>query len=196
MWNVPNASRPLYASMLAFDKKQLAPKPTVALELLSKIRPETNVHRITSWSASFLILGCALSLNAQTSSGTIEGHIVDASKALVGGAHVTLTEQQTAQVRTENADPSGYFEFRAVPIGLYSIQVEAPGFAKEIETGIHLDVAETNRSTCLFGLLRNRKPSLCRATKPCCKLPTRVFRPSSISAGLWIFPSMDETYCN
>jgi hypothetical protein len=143
MWNVPNASRALYASMLAFDKTQLAPKPTVALELLSKIRPETNVHRITSWSASFLILACALSLNAQTSSGTIEGHIVDASKALVGGAHVTLTEQQTAQIRTENADPSGYFEFRAVPIGLYAIQVEAPGFAKEIETGIHLDVAET-----------------------------------------------------
>jgi hypothetical protein len=101
------------------------------------------VKKITSRAAFFLMLGWVWTVQAQTSSGTLQGHIVDASKALVGGAHITLTEQQTAQTRKGTSDGSGYFEFRALPIGIYTLEVEAPGFAKEIETGIHLDVAET-----------------------------------------------------
>ncbi len=101
------------------------------------------MKKITTWTSFFLMLGCAWTLPAQTSTGTVQGHVVDASNALVGGAHVTLTEQQTAQTRSQTSDASGFFEFRALPIGIYSIQVESPGFAKEVVTGITLDVAET-----------------------------------------------------
>src|ERR1700761_8618096 len=92
MWNV---TTPRALCLCWRCEKAVSPKPTVALELPGKTCREINVHRITSWSASFLILGCAFTLNAQTSSGTIEGHIDDASKALVGGAQVALAGQQT-----------------------------------------------------------------------------------------------------
>jgi hypothetical protein len=94
--------------------------------------------------AVFLLMcTCACVVRAQSSTGTIQGHVLDSSAALIGGAKVILTEQRTAQTRSQTSDSNGDFEFRALPIGVYKVQVEQSGFATEVVTGITLQVAET-----------------------------------------------------
>ncbi len=82
-------------------------------------------------------------LTAQTATGTIEGTVFDPSHALVSGARVTVIELQTNQTRSQTSNAEGFFEFRALPLGVYSIQVEQKGFSKEVITGVTLQVAAT-----------------------------------------------------
>ena len=95
---------------------------------------------ITGYAFIFVSAGLAL---AQTSTGTIEGTVFDPSHALVSGAQVTVTELQTNQSRSQTSNTEGFFEFRALPLGMYSIQVEQKGFTKEVITGVTLQVAAT-----------------------------------------------------
>jgi outer membrane receptor protein involved in Fe transport len=91
---------------------------------------------------AFILFSAELVL-AQTSSGTIQGTVFDPSHALVSGAKVTVTELQTNQTRSQTSNTEGFFEFRALPFGMYSIQVEQKGFTKEVITGVTLQVAAT-----------------------------------------------------
>src|SRR5208282_1696543 len=93
---------------------------------------------ITGFAFTFVFVGL---LPAQTATGTIQGSVFDPSHALVSGAQVTVTELQTNQTRSQPSNAEGFFEFRALPLGLYSIQVEQKGFTKEVITGVALQVA-------------------------------------------------------
>ena len=88
------------------------------------------------------LLLSALSLSAQTATGTIQGAVTDSSQAHVPGARVTVTDAGTNQSRVQVSDSTGSFEFRALPVGTYSIQVEDAGFAKSVVTGVVLNVAQ------------------------------------------------------
>ncbi|MEO6912143.1 MAG: carboxypeptidase regulatory-like domain-containing protein [Edaphobacter sp.] len=99
------------------------------------------MKKIMGLAIFFLICVCVV--RAQTSTGTIQGHVLDPTAAFVSGAKITLTEQRTAQIRSQTSDSGGFFEFRALPIGVYKIQVEQSGFAVEVVTGVTLQVAET-----------------------------------------------------
>jgi outer membrane receptor protein involved in Fe transport len=80
---------------------------------------------------------------AQTASGVITGSVLDASGAIVAGARLTLTDQETNQTREVVSNSAGMFEFRALPRGLYTILAEMPGFKKEEVAGLQLAVAQT-----------------------------------------------------
>jgi hypothetical protein len=79
----------------------------------------------------------------QTAAGVITGSITDSSGAAVAGAKVGLTHQETNQTRAQLSNSVGIYEFRALPRGLYSIEVEKPGFKKEEVRSLQLTVAET-----------------------------------------------------
>lgn len=64
----------------------------------------------------------------QLSTGTISGRILDPDGAAVPAAKVQLVEQQTGARRAVASDESGFYLFPLVPVGLYSISVEAAGF--------------------------------------------------------------------
>jgi hypothetical protein len=89
------------------------------------------------------VLLSASSLYAQTATGTIQGAVVDSSHAYIPGARVTVTEAGTNQSRLQTTGSTGSFEFRALPIGTYSVQVDDAGFARSVLTGVVLDVAQT-----------------------------------------------------
>ncbi len=76
--------------------------------------------------AVILLFGAALAWAAIT--GSISGVVSDPSGAVVGGATVTATETQTG-VRTEiSTDSKGFYNFPALPIGTYTVEVRAAGF--------------------------------------------------------------------
>jgi Carboxypeptidase regulatory-like domain/TonB dependent receptor len=72
--------------------------------------------------------------------GRISGTIRDTSGAVVLGAHVSVTNTQTAATRSSSTDASGTYTFSELPVGRYDLSVESPGFRPYRRTGIVLDV--------------------------------------------------------
>ncbi len=90
-----------------------------------------------------LIAGSVLPLAAQDISGTIAGSVFDPSGAAVAHARVSLKHLDRNQVvRTVRTDARGAYAAPFIPIGNYSIQVEAAGFKTSSRTGIVLNVSD------------------------------------------------------
>ncbi len=71
------------------------------------------------------ILAAVLSVtvNAQTTSGTITGTVTDQSGAVVPGAKVTLTDEATKDKREATGSESGQFVFPALRPPPYTVPV-------------------------------------------------------------------------
>lgn len=76
-------------------------------------------------------ISLAISLEAQSlsSSGHVEGVVVDSGGAIVPDAEVRLQNQGTGTLRVFRSDQAGKFQFTAVPIGRYTLTVAAAGMA-------------------------------------------------------------------
>ncbi|SFR99914.1 TonB-dependent Receptor Plug Domain [Granulicella pectinivorans] len=114
----------------------------------------TKTKAATTWLAQGFLL-CALmsipsvlsvpSAYAQTSSGTIVGHVADPSGAVVIGAKVTATNPATNTSRTTVTDDAGTYSLPSLPAGTYDLLIEMKGFASQRNTGIVLDASQTAR---------------------------------------------------
>jgi len=76
---------------------------------------------------------------AQTT-GTIRGSVTDPSGAVVPGASVTAAQSDTHATRTVTTNESGDYEFPALPVGRFTVSVQAPGFklARHTEIDVRL----------------------------------------------------------
>jgi hypothetical protein len=92
-----------------------------------------------------LLVAVSAGVRAQTSTGTVQGTVTDPSGAPVAGAKTKLVEQTTSLSREQSTSTEGTFEFRALPRGLYQLEVEHSGFKKEFVSNIALQVAQTQR---------------------------------------------------
>jgi hypothetical protein len=81
----------------------------------------------------------------QSTVGQILGTVADSSKAAISGASVTITNEQTNDSRKATTDPSGNFIFPQLPVGRYTLTVEAAGFQRFVDTGIDLKVDDRRR---------------------------------------------------
>ncbi|MBZ5551448.1 MAG: carboxypeptidase regulatory-like domain-containing protein [Acidobacteriia bacterium] len=92
----------------------------------------------------FLCLGmilCASPSVSQDVTGSIVGTVLDSSGAVVPGAKVTFTNtDRNAVMRTIETDSEGNFSAPLLPIGRYSLTVEAQGFKKSTQKNIELNV--------------------------------------------------------
>ena len=87
-----------------------------------------------------LILAIA-SAWAQETTGAISGTVRDATGAVIANAQVVLRDtDKNIDVRTARTGSSGEFSFAELPVGHYSLAVEAEKFQKFVETGISLHV--------------------------------------------------------
>ncbi len=98
------------------------------------MRRRTVARAVGCVLAAWMAMGGAW---AQTT-GTIRGTVKDPSGAVVVGAKVTATLQETKVTRTVAADDSGAYQFAALPVGHYTIEVEVSGFKKYLQTDIEL----------------------------------------------------------
>jgi hypothetical protein len=67
-------------------------------------------------------------LAAQTGLGVVHGGVQDASRAVIRNAKVTLKNTNSGIILDSRSNPAGIFYFGALPIGPYTLQVEAEGF--------------------------------------------------------------------
>jgi carboxypeptidase family protein len=79
-----------------------------------------------------------------TASGAIAGSITDSSNAAIVGAAVTATNIETNAQRVAKTGSAGEYRFDLLPVGHYSIHVEAPGFAAGEIKDIDLLVGTTS----------------------------------------------------
>jgi hypothetical protein len=91
--------------------------------------------------AAFLAL--AIHSPAQVVSGTISGTVTDPSGAVIANAKVVVHNDDTGVQRTLTTSGIGTFTAPAVPIGSYTVSVDASGFAAYKRTGITLTVGQT-----------------------------------------------------
>jgi hypothetical protein len=78
-----------------------------------------------------LLLGLAVPLAAQSTSGSVQGTVKDAQGVVLPG--VAVTAYSTALVvgkMTAYSDERGVYRFPSLPVGMYVIEAELAGFAK------------------------------------------------------------------
>jgi Carboxypeptidase regulatory-like domain len=79
---------------------------------------------------------------AQTTTGSIVGTIADSTGAVVANAAVTVTNIDTGATTKTTSDSSGNYVVTPLPVGRYTVTVEARGFKKSINEGITLNVQD------------------------------------------------------
>jgi hypothetical protein len=82
-----------------------------------------------------------LNLSAQIDTGTITGQVTDPSGAVIPGAKVSLTNQQTNLTVGTTTASAGLYTFTPIKIGSYTVTVEDPGFERAVHTNIIVNIA-------------------------------------------------------
>ncbi len=91
------------------------------------------------------VLGGLVSIGlllAQSETGRINGRVTDPARALIAGADVTATEQDTGVAHKTVTTSSGAFVVPFLPPGRYRIEVAHAGFKKYERSGIALGTNE------------------------------------------------------
>lgn len=97
--------------------------------------------KLTSMAVAIVgILYGTACLEAQVGSARIRGIVSDSSGARIASAAVTLTHVETSVARRTASDTEGNYTFVSLPVGLYRITAEAPGFKRYEQSGIVLVV--------------------------------------------------------
>jgi hypothetical protein len=88
-----------------------------------------------------LLVAFGSGLLAQTT-GVITGTVNDSTGAVIAGAKVTIRNLGTNQDRVIQTNETGAYVGYSLPVGMYSVEVTAPGFKKATRSNIQLSVAD------------------------------------------------------
>jgi Carboxypeptidase regulatory-like domain len=93
-------------------------------------RVENNMSKSLRLVVGLLLFSAVLVVSAwgQGIYGTITGVVSDPSQSVVGSAKVTLRDASSGSQRDTVTNGDGYYTFASVPVGSYTLSVEAPGF--------------------------------------------------------------------
>ena len=97
------------------------------------------VRLVLSVGAVFVFTAVALGQNT----GTISGTVQDQSGAVIAGATVKAQNPATNLSRETTSAANGFYRFDQLPVGTYSISVEAVGFKKTISQSVPLSVNDS-----------------------------------------------------
>src|SRR5262245_20907163 len=89
---------------------------------------------------------------AQSRAGTIFGVVTDQSGAVLPGATVVVTEEDTSATRETVSDTQGRFEFALLPIGRYTVKVSLVGFSDSEVRDIRLETQQNREVAIKLGL--------------------------------------------
>jgi hypothetical protein len=87
-----------------------------------------------------------------SSTGTIQGRVVDAQGAVLPGVTVTATSPAMLGTQTAVTSDNGNYRFPAVPPGTYSLTYELPGFNSVKRDGIQITLGFTANINVELGL--------------------------------------------
>jgi hypothetical protein len=88
---------------------------------------------------SFLLIG--VQAFGQSSSASLSGKVLDASKAVLPGATVTATNTSTGVTSTTLTNNVGSYSFPSLPPGTYKVTAEMPSFQTQAKTDVALGIS-------------------------------------------------------
>jgi hypothetical protein len=102
----------------------------------------------TKWAGNLFLLSqiilCAGARSeAQQTTASIRGKVIDASGAIVRNASITAVQVDTDFSRTAPSDSLGNFILVELPVGSYRLEAEAKDFRKFVQEGITLHVNQS-----------------------------------------------------
>ena len=117
-----------------------------------KIAQPTKKHspgaRLAQWSVCFAVCLsfclAATTASAQVNTANLTGLVTDSSGAVVPNVQVKAISADTGYNREVTTDHAGYYSFQDLPIGLYHVSVEAPGF-ETVSENVSLNVGQRQR---------------------------------------------------
>ena len=87
----------------------------------------------------------ALPLGAQTVTGSLVGHVVDASAAAVPEVKVVAVEVNRGTFRTAVTNESGSYVISSMDPGIYKVTIEQPGFKTFVKDSVEIAIDSTVR---------------------------------------------------
>src|SRR3984885_13907679 len=94
----------------------------------------TKFHNIAI-SIGLLAASCAC-LYGQTVSSQLIGTVQDPANAVIAGADVQITDQDSAATRTMKSRADGTFIFPDIQAGRYTLTIKASGFKTRVQRNI------------------------------------------------------------
>ncbi len=107
------------------------------------MKRKVSANLAIALSAFALCLCLNVFVSAQTVSGTMQGRITDSNGAVVPGAIITITNQETGQVRTVTSNDEGFYNAPFLPIGSYTVEATRNDFNKVVRDGVQVPLNDT-----------------------------------------------------
>ena len=85
-------------------------------------------------------------MSAQTAFGTVVGTVSDPTGAAMPNVQVTLTNKGTNEVRQDQTDHVGNYQFLNVPVGSYKLDFTTPGFQHFTLANVDIQLQGTTRA--------------------------------------------------
>jgi Carboxypeptidase regulatory-like domain len=119
-------------------------RTTVATKCPRSVRDsaDTKFHRLLC-----LVLGCVLALMVSPvlhgqATGSFSGNVTDKSGGSIPAATVIATAQATGLARDVKTDSSGHYLIPLLPVGIYTVHVDATGFQSAESQNLKLQIDE------------------------------------------------------
>jgi hypothetical protein len=106
--------------------KSLGKQFEIILEDPMKIIAISKIKRTVSLAGVLIVL--AISMAAQSNTGSITGVVSDPNGAVVPNATVTVTNQGTNEKRTVQTDDEGRYDVPSLSTGIYTVEASGGGF--------------------------------------------------------------------
>ena len=91
------------------------------------------------------VVGTATTSGAQTATGQITGSVKDPSGSVVPGVKVVVTNEQTGLTRDTVSNELGDYVVPLLPVGVYVVTAEHPGFKVAVRSAVPLSVDQVQR---------------------------------------------------
>jgi hypothetical protein len=90
------------------------------------------------------LLACASTgfAQSQTTTGTVQGDVLDERGGSVAGATVEARNRDTNFTQTERTNSDGHFAFLSLAPGHYQLTISQPGFASVLQQNVNLTVGQ------------------------------------------------------
>jgi hypothetical protein len=102
-----------------------------------------QIQRVCVSVAAFFVVGSVIPARAQSTSGSIDGLVLDQSGAVLQGVSITLVQPAFGVERTVISDGSGIFRAPMLPVGVYELIATRAGFESLRHADIRLSVGQT-----------------------------------------------------
>jgi hypothetical protein len=106
-------------------------RPVVPLPESVQLSPQTHAAMLTGGN------------------GRLSGMVTDATGAAIAGADVRLMDENNAVIARTNTESDGQYTFSGVPPGTYRVEMEHPGFRKNLIAGLNLTPGDNHLNTQL-----------------------------------------------